>query len=301
MNDLNAPTIAGLNEGELDPSTLGDYIDVTIQRHEEWFQKPLTLHIVDEAGKDVIAPQSLPTPKQNRPITHQVELGIFSTEPGKTFQAYYTLDGQRSASQAFTLKLGFDRPQNVDLNGRNFIVLHLANNTALPPPAGQRPEYAQVTRAFLGAVAYESSDTNIATVDANGTVTVLGNTWGEPISINALDAANNVLSSYALTVEGVRELYIFSEDDGLTWEGADRTVRDVNSNLPGEFNPFMLPDALDFQQFNALYGGRPEGLKGAGILGAQVGGGQVIHYDLDTGTSNGEDAQTARGYVAGIN
>lgn len=300
MNDLNAPTIAGLKEGELDPSMLGKYIDVTIQRHEEWFQKPLALHIVDEAGKDIIAPQSLPTPKQNRPITHQVELDKFSTDPGKAFQAYYTLDGQRSAAQAFTLKLSFDRPSSIDLSGKNYIVLHLATNAALPPPAGQVPEYAQATRAFPGAAGYESSNPDIALVNDRGAVTALGNSWDEPVTIRALDEGRNLLGSYALEVKGVREFVLLSEPGAVTLESARQTVEAVNAEQPRTFTPFKLPDTLDFEQLNRLYGGPPQGLEGKSLLGANANG-QVAYYDLANGNISDNTSAPGSVYAAGVN
>lgn len=300
MTDLNAPTIAGLKEGELDPALLGSSVEVTVQRYEEWFQKPLILYIVDEAGKNVIAPQLLPTPKQNRPITHQVELVNFGTEPAKTFRAYYTLDGVRSAAQAFTLKLSFDRPLSIDLSGKNYIVLHLATNAALPPPVGQVPEYAQATRAFPGAAGYESSNPDIALVNDRGAVTALGNTWDEPVTIRALDEGRNLLGSYALEVKGVREFFLLSEPGAVTLENARQTVEAVNAEQPQAFTPFKLPDTLDFEQLNRVYGGPPQGLEGKSLLGANANG-QVAYYDLADGNISDNSPAPDSVYAAGVN
>lgn len=282
MTDLIAPWFKGpeFDKGELDISVKN--IRLGVPRLKEWYRQTLTLFILDERKNDVIAPMNVPTPNRTSDFELELEPSLFQTDPGKVFEVFYELEGVRSSVLRFTLKLSWDRPLAVDLTARNYIVLWLeGGSTPLVPSAVNLPDYARPVRQFPNAVRYESSDPGVATVDASGTLTLLGNTGGSPVTISALDEEGNPLGSYPLQVTGVRQLSVLTAQVPLDLATASNTIEAVSSPAM----QFSAPDAQDFEQLSRLYGYAPElpdDLRGATLLGLDAGGGPVF-YNLEEG------------------
>lgn len=299
MTDYAAPTIDALDNGALafDPNGKAW---VSVNSKQAWFGSTLELFVRDEGGA-LIYSGVMPVPNRDRIATWEIALERFRDYLDKPLKAYYTLTKQgvpavQSAVLLFTVKDSFDAPMEVDLTADNHLVFYNSYMTLIPPP--RTPAYAQFTRALSQAAGYISSDPDVASVDASGRVSILGNSPAEsPLTITAVDAAGTPLASYTLSIRGIRELNLLSAQPDLDAAGAARIVE----TLPG----FRLPNADEFRRLNDLYAQPGLGiaqylkLPGKGLLGGADNAGNVTFFDFEAQSVTSVDA-TQKGYAVGI-
>ncbi|NER58856.1 hypothetical protein G3435_00460 [Pseudomonas sp. MAFF212428] len=278
MTDYAAPSIDDLDNGTLAFEPNGT-VFVRTHSKKEWFTRKLTLFVRDGATAALIyTDASMPTPNRDREAVWNIPHNLFSAYLDTPLEVFYQLgEGEeRSSVQMLRFKARFEEPQHVRLHAHNYIVFHDSFFTAVPPP--NLPEYAQLTRTVAQATRYESSHPELASVDANGKVSLRSNTADQPLTITAFDAADASLGSYTLQVSGIRELSLLSIDSEMTAQGAAAMAAAVEQRQPS---------AEEFNRFLQLYG-NPEaglanylGLEPKGLLGAAQGAGEVTVLDLD--------------------
>lgn len=299
MSDYPAPTIDALINGELDPTSQEETVKAVVQRSKAWHPKVLALYMNDQ----VIDP-TYPAPNNDRSAQWLIPTTMFLAYAGQQVKVYYTLDGVSSEALVFNVKEEFGAPQRVDLSDKNYIVFHDASNNAFAPSSP--PGYAQLSRRAMDAAAYSSSSAELASVDASGKVTLIGNTGEQPVTITALDSESKPVGSYELSIRGIRELAVLGSQP-VDLKGA----LDQLSIVPG----FELPSADDFDRFKALYGeqlstllhglGLPEEANKMGFLGSSENAGKLTFLRF-AGEKNTPGPiikdvdDTQQGYAVGI-
>ncbi|MEV5200517.1 Ig-like domain-containing protein [Streptomyces sp. NPDC053720] len=130
----------------------------------------------------------------------------------------------------------FEDQHTVDLTTRKFAPVYKNGEMRLPK---KLPDYLSFSRPADGATGYTSSDESVATVDAQGKVTILRN---GKTTVTAQTTAGT--KSYELTVTGIRGLEILS-NQAVTWQNAKNLADQLGLDLPGQ---------LDFETIVNLYG-----------------------------------------------
>ncbi len=274
--DLAAPSVDGVVNGELDPSSVpeGGALAHILDVSTDWSEQTLTLYLRDDGGS-VLHQREWPIGPHGRPITLPIPKDVLVANTGKDVTVSYSITGVGDSHPlAFKLGQGFAGAVEFDLSVHNYLVAY-THSEARPPE--EPPAFTRMQRALPGASGYSSSDEKVARVDSLGVVTALCN----GVATITASGAPSGPASYQLTVKGIDELHVLSSS--ATWSGADQLCRDIGLSLPS------VADFARLKLFYPLPIGFYLDLPPYPVWGTFLGADTANTYDLNQGDAAAED------------
>ena len=206
------PIIEEAENDVLDPGTdPGRAIVVHIPPGTLKYLDKVSLYIGEELTDYTTVGRNGPGPG----IDFEVPASVFQNVTETTVGVWYGVilasatDEQPSDELLLTLSAGFEADATLDLGTKNYIV---AEHQLPSSP----PEFSQMTRSADWGTApytYSSSDDNVATVDASGTVTARTN---GTCLVTARDDAGET-RAYSLTISGIKVVHFLT--GSTDWAG----------------------------------------------------------------------------------
>lgn len=281
VGDLPPVSVPQARNNALDPkNVLGNSVEVIVKQYQGMAEEDV-IEFTWQNKDDVTEPY-----RDKRTVDPKLQNEHFLVPRAQadqntngTAELSYTVtrgSAPSKASEPLILWIGddFAAPAELDLTGLGYIIAK-----PLPPMVPSEYCFTREARFGLKPYTYKSDNTEIATVDDNGKVTVISNGL---VNISATDR-NLMTLSYSLTVSGVRKLFFVNASS--SYSGAQDACASMNlrSVMPSEMQQFWelyrksvtvpITDYLDWLPY--LF-----------WTGQESGAGTALAYDLNGSSIN---------------